>query len=123
MKVSFPYMGTVIIYKKLLELLGHEVIVPPRPYIEIEIGGHAKQSVGSIVDFKDRGFDGIIHLMPFGCLPELVTQSVVPKVAKENNIPILTLSLDEQTGQANSRTRIEAFIDLVKNMKSLKVTA
>ena len=31
MRVTFPYMGTTIIYKKLLELLGHEVIEPPIP--------------------------------------------------------------------------------------------
>ena len=31
MKISFPYMGTVLVYKKLLQLLGHEVIIPPRP--------------------------------------------------------------------------------------------
>ena len=31
MKVAFPYMGTTVIYKKLLELLGHEVVEPPEP--------------------------------------------------------------------------------------------
>ncbi len=84
-------------------------------FIEIEIGGHAKQSVGHIIDFKERGFDGIIHLMPFGCLPELISQSIIPKISQDYNIPVLTISLDEQTGQANNRTRIEAFVDLVKS--------
>ena len=31
MKISFPYMGCVTGYKKLLELLGHEVIMPEKP--------------------------------------------------------------------------------------------
>ena len=31
MKVGFPYMGQVLAYKKLLESLGHEVIMPPEP--------------------------------------------------------------------------------------------
>jgi len=100
-----------------------EVIKKGKPYIEIEIGGHAQQTVGHIVDYKEKGFDGIIHLMPFGCLPELVSQSVIPRISKEFDIPVLTLSLDEQTGQANSRTRIEAFIDLLRNIKSRKQTA
>ncbi|MFW6035726.1 MAG: acyl-CoA dehydratase activase-related protein, partial [Halothermotrichaceae bacterium] len=31
MKVTFPYMGPVVGYKKLFELLGFDVVVPPRP--------------------------------------------------------------------------------------------
>ena len=31
MKYSFPYLGNVMEYKKLLEMLGHGVVVPPRP--------------------------------------------------------------------------------------------
>ena len=31
MKVSFPYMGCVTGYKKLMEKLGHEVIMPQKP--------------------------------------------------------------------------------------------
>jgi len=94
-----------------------EILQKGEQFIEIEIGGHAKQSVGQIIDFKERGFDGIIHLMPFGCLPELISQSIIPKITKQYDIPVLTIALDEQTGQANNRTRIEAFIDLIKNKK------
>ena len=43
-------------------------------YIQEIIGGHAKQTVGHIVDYAERGFDGVVHLMPFACLPELVSQ-------------------------------------------------
>ncbi len=100
-----------------------EIIKKGEPFIEIEIGGHAQQTVGHIVDYKEKGFDGIIHLMPFGCLPELVSQSVIPRISKEYDISVLTLSLDEQTGQANSRTRIEAFIDQLRNTKARKQIA
>lgn len=88
-------------------------------YIEVEIGGHARETVGFIKDFKDRGFDGIIHLMPFGCLPELVTQSIVPNMSKSLDMPILTIPIDEQTGQANNMTRIEAFVELIRARKNL----
>ncbi|SHI42726.1 2-hydroxyacyl-CoA dehydratase [Lutispora thermophila] len=89
-------------------------------YIEEIIGGHAKQTVGHIVDYAERGFDGVIHLMPFACLPELVSQSIIPTIGKEHNIPVLTLSIDEQTGTANTLTRLEAFIDLIRNNKRTK---
>jgi len=94
-----------------------EIINKGKRYIKILIGGHAVETVGHIIDYKERGFDGIIHLMPFACLPELVTQSLIPKISKEVDIPILSLPIDEQTGKANTLTRVEAFIDLLKNRK------
>ncbi|MDD2496943.1 MAG: hypothetical protein PHY90_02230 [Desulfitobacteriaceae bacterium] len=72
------------------------------------------------MDYKEQGFDGIVHLMPFGCLPELISQSIMPKVSEDLDIPVLTLSLDEQTGRANSLTRLEAFVDLIRTRKNGK---
>jgi len=88
-----------------------EILRKGERYLPIQIGGHAKQTIGHIVDYSERGFDGVIHLMPFGCLPELVSQSIVPKITEELGIPVLTLAIDEQTGTANNMTRVEAFID------------
>lgn len=100
-----------------------EVLKKGEKYIEIIIGGHAKQNVGHIVDYKDQGYDGIVHLMPFACLPELVSQSIIPKISAEHDIPVLTLSIDEQTGRANTQTRIEAFVDLIRNKKMQGILA
>lgn len=87
-------------------------------YIEVVIGGHAKQSIGHIVDYKERGFDGIVHLKPFGCLPEIVSQSMLDKLSADLDLPIISLSIDEQTAEANILTRLEAFIDFIKYRKS-----
>lgn len=87
------------------------------PYMPLVIGGHAKQTMGHIVDYHERGFDGVIHLMPFACLPELVTQSIIPHLSQTLDLPILSLSLDEQTGLANIQTRVEAFLDLLQNKR------
>lgn len=89
-------------------------------YIEVPIGGHAQETMGHIIDYNQQGFDGIIHLMPFGCLPELVCQSIMPQVIQDLDMPVLTIALDEQTGIANNLTRIEAFLDLIKNKKRRK---
>jgi predicted nucleotide-binding protein (sugar kinase/HSP70/actin superfamily) len=50
-------------------------------------------------------------------MPEIVAQNILPKVSKQEDIPVLELVLDEQTGKAGNITRIEAFIDLVKRRK------
>ena len=55
--------------------------------------------------------------MPFSCMPEIVAQNILPKVSRNENIPILELVLDEQTGKAGNITRIEAFVDLVMRKK------
>lgn len=98
----------------------HEILKKGEKYIEIIIGGHAKQSVGAIIDFMERGFDGVIHLKPFGCLPELISQSVIDKIMREYDYPILSLSVDEQMAIANVLTRIEAFLDVIKLKKHRK---
>ena len=53
-------------------------------------------------------------------MPEIVAQNILPKVSREEDIPILSLVLDEQTGKAGYITRIEAFIDLIKRKRMKK---
>ena len=99
----------------------HQVIKKGERFVKKQSGGHDKENVGWIVDFNERGFDAVVHLMPFGCLPELITQTAIPTIAKELDMPILSLSLDEQMGTANNQTRIEAFVDLVRSKKLPKM--
>lgn len=84
-----------------------------RPFLRELVGGHGVNSIGETVLYASRGFDGIIQLAPFACIPEIVAKSILPKVSRELNIPVLTLFLDEQTGEEGIRTRLEAFIDLL----------
>ncbi|MEG1441691.1 MAG: hypothetical protein RSC29_03425 [Oscillospiraceae bacterium] len=81
----------------------------------LNTGGHEKHNMGWIFDFKKRGFDGVVHLMPFACLPELVNLGKFPAISKELDMPILSLSLDEQLGEAHIKTRVEAFTDLIRS--------
>ncbi|MDK2855596.1 MAG: hypothetical protein PWQ41_1196 [Bacillota bacterium] len=84
-----------------------------RPYLSELVGGHGLNSIGETVIYARRGFDGVIQLAPFACIPEIVAKSILPRVSRELDIPVLTLFLDEQTGEAGIRTRLEAFIDLL----------
>ncbi len=89
-----------------------------KKYMKRAIGGEAIETIGDTVYAARHGVDGVIHIMPFSCMPEIVSQNILSKVSKEENIPVLSLVLDEQTGEAGYITRIEAFIDLVKRRKS-----
>ncbi|GFP25823.1 hypothetical protein HKBW3S25_01304, partial [Candidatus Hakubella thermalkaliphila] len=55
----------------------------------------------------------VIHLLPFACMPEITARSVLSRVSRDLVLPILSLSLDEQTGKAGIITRLEAFVDLL----------
>ncbi|NLP36481.1 MAG: CoA protein activase [Firmicutes bacterium] len=83
------------------------------PYLNQMVGGHGQNSVGEVVRYAEEGFDGVIQLAPFTCIPEIVAKSIMPAVSRDKNIPVMTLFLDEQTGQAGIETRIEAFLDLL----------
>lgn len=95
-----------------------DVRMAARPYLnEFCIGGHGVNSIGETVLYAQHGFDGVIQLAPFSCIPEIVARSILPRVSRELDIPVLTFFLDEQTSKAGMETRLEAFIDLMEKRR------
>lgn len=88
-----------------------------KPYLETLVGGHGRETVGSAIYYANRGFDGVIQLLPLNCMPEIVAKSILSTVSKDLNFPIMTLILDEMTGEAGYMTRLEAFIDLLQRRR------
>lgn len=83
------------------------------PYLNHFIGGHGWESIGDTVLASRRGFDGVIHILPFACTPEIVAQSILPRVSRDHHIPVMSLSFDEHSARAGFITRLEAFVDLL----------
>ncbi|MCR4400660.1 MAG: CoA protein activase [Syntrophomonadaceae bacterium] len=91
-----------------------EVVRASRPYLGLEcVGGHGVETVGMTVLWARKGFDGVVQVAPFGCTPEIVAKSILPRVSQEYGIPVMSLFFDEQTGPAGVYTRLEAFVDLL----------
>lgn len=88
-----------------------------KPYLMRDIGGDSLECVSDVVYAQERGADGIIHLSPFTCMPEIMSQNIFPSMREDCDIPILALIMDEQTGKAGYVTRIEAFVDLMRRRK------
>jgi len=88
-----------------------------KEYLPLMIGGHARECIGEAVLAHEKGFDGAIQIFPMGCMPEIVSKAILPKISKDKDFPILTLVVDEMTGEAGYVTRIEAFIDLLERRK------
>ena len=90
-----------------------------KPYLNEPVGGHGENSIGETVRYGKLGYDGVIQLAPFSCIPEIVAKSILPKVSRDHNIPVMTLTLDEQTGIEGVTTRLEAFVDLMARRRSV----
>jgi predicted nucleotide-binding protein (sugar kinase/HSP70/actin superfamily) len=89
-----------------------------KKYLPVKVGGHAKETVAHVVQAEREMMDGVIQLFPLGCMPEIVTKAVIPAIQKEKGIPIMTLVVDEVTGEAGYLTRIEAFLDMLEAKKN-----
>lgn len=83
-------------------------------FLKVRAGGHSLESVAHTVEAAREGMDGVVHLMPFTCGPEIVAKGVLEGVRKVYNIPIISFAFDEHTGEAGFLTRLEAFVDLLK---------
>jgi predicted nucleotide-binding protein (sugar kinase/HSP70/actin superfamily) len=85
-----------------------------KKYLPLNIGGHARECIGEAVLAQEEGFDGAIQIFPMGCMPEIVSKSILPQISKDKGFPIMSLVVDEMTGEAGYVTRIEAFVDLLE---------
>ena len=88
-----------------------------KPYLMRDIGGDALECVSDVAYADERGIDGLIHISPFTCMPEIMSQNIFPAMREDKDIPILPLIMDEQTGKAGYLTRLEAFVDLMRRKK------
>ena len=101
----FKTPGAVMNYRNVTRMA--------EPYLPVEVGGHGQESVGEAVLAKRHGYDGVLHLFPFTCMPEIIAQNVLVKVSRDLDLPVLSLMISEQTGVAGLTTRLEAFCDLL----------
>ena len=88
------------------------------PFLEHWVGAEGQAVLGHMELLTREGFDAVVHLMPFTCMPEIIAKSLFPKMMKTRDLPILSLVVDEQTGRAGVHTRLEAFLDLVQDRKA-----
>ena len=84
------------------------------PYLKRDIGGEGWETVGHKV-LGSKHYDGLVHLAPFTCMPEIVAQNIMSST--KENLPVLTIFCDEQMGKPGMLTRVEAFVDLLKRRR------
>jgi predicted nucleotide-binding protein (sugar kinase/HSP70/actin superfamily) len=86
-------------------------------YLHGRLGGHGVANIINLIRMKERGVDGIIHILPLSCMPETTVEPIINLICQENEIPLIQLPIDETNSEANVDTRIETFIELIKRKK------
>jgi predicted nucleotide-binding protein (sugar kinase/HSP70/actin superfamily) len=84
------------------------------PYWRYCVGGEDQNSVGHLLMAAERGYAGVIHVHPFGCMPGSVVQPTMVRAARDTGIAYLSLSLDEHASETGVLTRLEAFASLLE---------
>lgn len=84
-----------------------------KKYCKYTLGADGLDNVYRSIFLCKKKYDGIIHIKPFGCTPEIGAIPIIQKVCEEYNTPIIFFSYDAETGIEGINTRLEAFKDLL----------
>ena len=108
--------ASYLLYKKKLHF--KKMLRRSKKYVKYNLGADGLDNVYRTIKLIDEKYDGIIHIKPFGCTPEISAIPIIQKVCRDNNFPIMFLSFDYQTSEEGIKTRLEAFYEMVKEKRN-----
>lgn len=92
-------------------------------YVKYNIGGTANDVICGAYEMmkgKMGEIDGIIHVKPSACSPEITAMTILQNMSKDFNVPVMYLTFDTESSEAGLHTRLEAFYDMLTMKKELK---
>jgi len=84
-----------------------------RPWTRYHVGAHGTESIARVHQMILQGFDGAIHVKPFGCMPEINAIPALHRMCRHHQFPLVSLSFDSHTAESGVKTRLEAFYDMI----------
>jgi predicted nucleotide-binding protein (sugar kinase/HSP70/actin superfamily) len=81
---------------------GHQYLTPA-------VEGEAILSMGRVVEYAEHGFDGIVNILPFGCMPGTIVSLLLHQFRRDYGLPVLNVVV-EGTKDPGESIRFEAFI-------------
>jgi len=82
-------------------------------YVDYNIGSTANDAIAHAYQMIQDGVDGIIHVKPASCSPEITAMSILQNMSRDHNVPIMYMTFDTETSEAGVHTRLEAFHDMI----------
>lgn len=98
-----------------LARLGVNALTPERlgPQPGDDYWAFEHEVVGAARLALERGVQGLIAVVAFGCGPDAILLDEMQRLSRESGVPLLALVLDEHSGEAGLVTRLEAFVDML----------
>jgi predicted nucleotide-binding protein (sugar kinase/HSP70/actin superfamily) len=117
MAVSRYITVTFLLFEK--SRFEKKIIKDAGKYLKYAIGADGTDSVSKGRLLAEKGYDGLIHVKPFGCTPEVNAMPILQNISRDYKIPILYFSFDSQTSETGVKTRLEAFNDMILMKKGM----
>ena len=79
---------------------------------------YEKEIMGAINLWTEKKMvDGVVYVLAFACGPDSLIQVLIEHRARLHGVPLMSLTIDEHSGEAGLVTRIEAFTDMLMRKK------
>jgi predicted nucleotide-binding protein (sugar kinase/HSP70/actin superfamily) len=91
-----------------------ELIRAAEPYLNFDVGAECNFSVAEAALAGRHGFDGVVHVYPFSCMPETNAATVLSAVGTDLGVPVLPMVIDRQDMDLRIDTQLEAYVDILK---------
>ncbi len=101
--------------KPLLDLAGDhgvahmEKILKKHDLYSFELGTEACLSIAGIMEYMKEGYNGVVNVYPFTCMPSTITSSVMRPIMNRNKIPFMDAAYDG-TYQPGREAAIRTFM-------------
>lgn len=118
-RITKPFKD--IVKRNLKEVNTAHTLLKSKKYLDDSFEGEAVLSIGKAIEFHEEDLSGIVNVMPFTCMPGTIVTAILKKIREDHqNIPILSMAFDGHK-QANTLTRLEAFMHQVKQYHEKKL--
>jgi len=82
-------------------------------YVDYNIGSTANDVIAHGHRMMKDGIDGIIHVKPASCSPEITAMTILQNMSRDFGVPVMYLTFDTETSETGVHTRLEAFLDMI----------
>jgi len=101
------------------EMTDHHVLMEAATDVPKELyWTYEKEIMGAInLWTEQKSVDGVVYVLAFACGPDSLIQVLIEHRARMHEVPLMSLTIDEHSGEAGLVTRIEAFTDMLMRKK------
>ena len=96
---------------------GRKYLKYTKEYNKYKMGADSHDNIARCKYLCKNNYDGIIHIKSAFCTPEIGIMSIINKICKEHNVPVIFFSFDANTSEVGIKTRLEAFYDMIEMRK------